>query len=55
MTYDLKNLLNEGSDDVVAMNKKMFVLQFLARLFCAILNIVNFVAFVQQSFHMKTA
>ena len=26
----------------------------MARLFCAVLNIVNFLAFVQQSFHMKT-
>jgi hypothetical protein len=47
MTYDLKNLLYEGSDDIVALNKKLFLMQFLARLFCAVLNIVNFINFVQ--------
>lgn len=55
MTYDLKNLVDVGDEDVVWLNKKLFILQFLARLFCAILNIINFFTFFQQSYHMRQA
>ena len=52
-TYDLKNYMDEGDEDIVSLNKKLFIIQFFARLFCAILNIVNFFTFFQQSYHMR--
>jgi len=52
-TYDLKNYMDDGDEYTVSLNKKLFIIQFLARLFCAILNIINFLAFFQQSYHMR--
>jgi hypothetical protein len=41
------HLVEKPDEEDSALRKRLYMLQFLARLFCAVLNIVNFLAFLQ--------